>query len=195
MLSTALPALFSNSWNFTREVRTRSFDLIITFFHQPFFDISETRGPRLVSCATQRLMRDARMFQFAALLRSGAEIKGFKSAIFWTLSAEEDLTGHHIAAMLSDMELYLWSMWWARASLGFLRSCFRPGLSPYTPSSRWRLELKSPCCSAVSVTTWRGDTDINVWLKQKNRSAQKKNRITMLMHFIFQQNSSSFGAN
>lgn len=45
---------------YTREVRTRSFDLIITFFHHAFFDISETCGPRLsvelFSCATQRLM-------------------------------------------------------------------------------------------------------------------------------------------
>ena len=54
---------------YTREVRTRSFDLIITFFHHPFSDISETCGPRLLvelfSCATQLLMWLAVMFQFS----------------------------------------------------------------------------------------------------------------------------------
>lgn len=56
-------------------------------------------------------------------------------------------------------EPYLWSAWWATASSGFLRSCSRPDLNSYTPSSLWLLELKSPCCSPVPVTTWRVKRD------------------------------------
>lgn len=58
---------------YTREVRTRSFALITAFFHHPFSDISETRGPRLrvqlVSCATRLLVGGATMlhFMFTAL--------------------------------------------------------------------------------------------------------------------------------
>lgn len=52
---------------YTREVRTRSFDLITAFFHHPFSDIFETRapisGPNSFLCATQRLMCGAIMLQ------------------------------------------------------------------------------------------------------------------------------------
>lgn len=166
---------------YTREVRTRSFDLIITFFHHSFSDISETRSPHLwaFSCATQLLSEQ----QFTAV--QSAETWRQRSR-FWCLKAPKRswfffffLTNYfdkyyvkalicHLFCCTSTLQwgkskrirMYLWSEWWARVSSGVLRSCFHPDQNSYTPSCQLLLELKFPCCSSISVTSCRGKTHI-----------------------------------
>lgn len=163
---------------YTREVRTRSFDLIITFFHHSFSDISETRSPHLwaFSCATQLLVSSSSL----QCRVQKPKDKGPDSGV-WRRQREADffLTNYfdkynlkalicHVFCCTSTLQwgkskrirMYLWSEWWARVSSGVLRSCFHPDQNSYTPSCQLLLELKFPCCSSISVTSCRGKTHI-----------------------------------
>lgn len=85
---------------------------------------------------------------------------------------------------------YLWPKWWVRVSWIVLRSCFHPGLRPYTPSCQWLSELSSPCCSQVYVTTCRGDevrdADIRLnnlyWLWPSKEKTEKKKHPVLSCH-------------